>query len=82
MVKNTVLKKNKKQIYLTQLAQFLLHQKVGSFKKGKIDGKGVLFYNNSKIKYNGDYVEDRREGKGLFFYLNGSMYIGDFKSGI
>ena len=40
--------------------------------------KGTLLYENGKIKYYGDLINDKKEGKGALFYENGNLeYLGD-----
>ena len=58
-----------------------MKQLVGSFKDGLIDGYGILYYNNTSVKYNGTYEKDQKNGKGILNYLNSSQYVGDFKNG-
>ena len=51
----------------------------GEFKNGKYNGKGKLF-RNGKLKYEGDFVDDKLQGKGEEFDEEGKLlYSGDFK---
>ena len=43
-------------------------------------GEGVLSWKDGK-KYEGTFVEDRREGKGKFVWTDGRVYIGDWLKG-
>ena len=39
------------------------------------------YYKNGKLKYDGDYVNDKPEGDGKFIDENGNYYIGQFLNG-
>ena len=41
-------------------------------------GKGIEYYKNGTVKYEGEYINDKYEGKGKYFYENGDFYIGEF----
>ena len=44
---------------------------------GKImKGKGIYFYNKYGNKYEGDWVNGKKEGNGIYFYKNGNKYTG------
>ena len=43
-------------------------------------GKGILYYNDGEIKYDGDFFNDKYEGNGKYIYKNGDYYIGQFKN--
>ena len=51
---------------------------IGQFLKGKKHGKGKVFYDDDKIKYDGDFFNDEKEGFGKYYYNNGEYYIGQF----
>lgn len=51
---------------------------VGNYKKGKIHGKGILYFSNGN-KYTGDWVNHYRQGKGVLVYHDGGQYKGDFQ---
>ena len=51
----------------------------GDFKNDKIDGKGILYYNNGN-KYEGNWKNDKKEGKGILYYNNGNKYEGNWKN--
>ena len=66
------------------------HKNVGIFIKKIIDimenykknGKGREYYKNGKIKYEGNFLDDKYEDKeAKFYYENGDLYIGEFKNG-
>ena len=44
------------------------------------NGKGILYYSDGKIQYEGDFVNEKYEGKGKYIYENGRYYIDEFKS--
>lgn len=49
----------------------------------KKNGKGRDYYENGKIKYEGNFLDDQYEDKeAKFYYENGDLYIGEFKNGI
>ena len=50
-------------------------------KEYKKNGNGREFYDNGKLKYEGNYLEDEYDGNGEFHYENGEIYIGQFKNG-
>ena len=41
-------------------------------------GKGILYYKNGTIKYDGDFVNGRKEGNGKYIYEDGNYYIGEW----
>lgn len=43
-------------------------------------GYGVLIWRDGK-KYEGQFVNDKREGKGTFSWSDGRQYIGEWKGG-
>ena len=48
----------------------------------KKNGKGRDYYENGKIKYEGNFLDDKYEDKeAKFYYENGDLYIGEFKNG-
>ena len=50
-------------------------------KNGLRNGKGIKYYKNGKILYEGDYNNDKAEGNGKYIYENGEYYIGQFLDG-
>ena len=44
--------------------------------------KEQYIYPNKKLKYEGDFKDDRVEGNGKFYWGNGNTYIGEFKNGL
>ena len=45
-------------------------------------GKGILFYENGKICYKGEYINGRPNGIGYHFFDNGEYYIGQFQESL
>ena len=43
-------------------------------------GYGILIWKDGK-KYEGEFVNDKREGKGTFTWSDGRQYIGEWKAG-
>ena len=48
---------------------------------GVKQGKGIIYFMNGKIKYDGDFVNDEYERNGTLYYEGGDYYIGQFKNG-
>jgi hypothetical protein len=45
-----------------------------------MDGQGVLTWRDGK-KYEGQFLNDKREGNGTFIWADGRKYIGEWKAG-
>ena len=43
-------------------------------------GKGIFTWDNGK-KYEGDYVDDKKEGHGVMIFPDGRIYDGHWKDG-
>ena len=41
--------------------------------------KRIEYYSNGNIKYEGDYINDKREGIGKYIWEDGKYYIGEWK---
>ena len=54
---------------------------IGEWKNGAKHGKGIYYYKNGDIQYEGDYVNDEYDGYGKYIEENGDYYIGEFKNG-
>ena len=39
-----------------------------------------MYYSNGKIKYDGDYINNKAEGNGKYIWEDGESYIGQFKN--
>jgi hypothetical protein len=55
---------------------------LGEFKNNLPNGKGVKYYSNGNIQYEGHFRNGKYEGKGKFILEDGSYYIGQFKNGL
>ena len=44
---------------------------IGQCKNGLKHGKGLIYCSNGNIKYDGDYINDKREGIGKFIQVSG-----------
>jgi len=54
---------------------------IGQSLNGLRYGKGILFYKDGKIKYDGYFVNDKYEGKGKFIWEDGNYYDGQWLNG-
>ena len=52
------------------------------FKNDLRNGKGILYYSNGNIKYEGDFVDDKFEGNGKYIWQSGEYYIGQWKNNL
>ena len=50
----------------------------GQFFNDDMHGKGIIYLNN-KIKYDGDFVNNKFNGFGKYYFENGDYYIGEVK---
>ena len=55
---------------------------IGEFKNNIPNGKGIKYYKNGKIQYEGEFINGKFEGKGKFIYDDGDYFIGHFKNGL
>ena len=53
---------------------------IGQWLNNHKHGKGIIYYKNGNIMYDGEYVNDKREGNGKYIYENGEYYIGEWKN--
>ena len=44
-------------------------------------GKGIEYYKNNTILYEGDFSNDEKEGYGKYIWETGEYYIGQFLKG-
>ena len=51
----------------------------GEFKNDIPNGKGIKYYSNGNILYEGDFINGKFEGKGKFIYDDGGCFIGEYK---
>ena len=43
-------------------------------------GKGIFEWKDNR-KYEGEYINDKKEGMGTFYWPDGRIYIGKWKDG-
>ena len=53
----------------------------GEWKNGLKHGKGTLYYKDSNILYQGDFIEDKFEVYGEYHYNKSEYYVNQFQSG-
>ncbi len=53
---------------------------IGSFKNNSAQGKGIVYYHDNKIAYDGDWINGKPNGYGKYNYKNGEYYIGQWKN--
>ena len=52
---------------------------IGEFKNNIPNEKGIKYYSNGNILYEGDYINGKFEGNGKYIYENANYYIGNIK---
>ena len=52
----------------------------GEWKNGLKHGKGILYYENGSILYDGYFIQDKFEGKGNYYYEDSNYYIEKWKN--
>ena len=45
---------------------------IGQFKNDLKNGKGVEYYKNGNIKYEGEFIDGKFDGNGKYFWEDGS----------
>ena len=55
---------------------------IGEFKNNMPNGKGIKYYKNGKIQYDGNFINGKFEGNGKYIYEDNDYYIGQFKNGL
>ena len=78
---------NKKSLTLIEKKNYKLFYPNGEFYIGEIlnglkNGKGIEYYKNGKIKYDGDWISGKLEGYGKYYYENDEFYIGQWKNNL
>ena len=53
---------------------------IGQFKNDAAEGKGIVYYQNGDIAYEGDWIKGYPNGYGKYIYDDGSYYIGQWKN--
>ncbi len=64
---------NKKKFYLEK-GDFY----IGNWLNDKMHGEGILCLNDGRIKYEGDFVNDKFQGQGKYYFEDGQCYKGQF----
>ena len=54
----------------------------GEYKDNKPNGKGIKYYSNGNILYEGNFINGKFDGKGKYYYDNGMYFIGEYKNGL
>ena len=55
---------------------------IGEFKNDIPNGKGIKYYPNDNILYDGNFVNGKFEGSGKYYYNDGKYFIGQYKNGL
>jgi len=55
---------------------------IGEFKNNIPNGKGIEYYSNGNILYEGDFINGKFEGNGKYIWEDGEYCIGQWKNGI
>ena len=50
----------------------------GQWKNDKMNGKGILVLKGDRIKYEGEFVNNKFEGYGKYYFESGKYYIGQW----
>ena len=51
---------------------------IGQWKNDKRNGKGIIFLRDSRVKYEGDFVNNKFQGNGKYYFENGDYYVGQW----
>ena len=49
---------------------------------GLKNGKGIMYYKNGNIKYDGEFINGKCEGTGKYVWEDGEYYLGQWKNGL
>ena len=55
---------------------------LGEFKNNKPNGKGIKYYKNGKIMYEGSFINGKYDGIGKYIYKEGHYFIGKYENGL
>ena len=56
---------------------------IGEYNNNNIpNGKGVKYYSNGNIQFEGYFMNGKFEGKGKYYYDDGDYFIGEYKNGL
>ena len=78
--KNIIIKNNNniKKEQITKYYYYDGKYYIGPELNGLPNGKGKIYYKNSKLYYEGDFKNGIKEGNGKIFFENGDYYEGQF----
>ena len=60
--------------YIYKNGEYYIGQYINDLKHGK----GIIYYKNNTIKYEGDFINDKFEWYAKYIYESGNYYIGEF----
>ena len=55
---------------------------IGEYKNNIPNGKGIKYYSNGNILYEGDFINGKFEGNGKYIYEDCDYFIGEYKNGL
>ena len=55
---------------------------IGEFKNNLPNGKGIKYYSNGNILYEGNFINGKFNGNGKYYYDDGDYFIGEYKNGL
>ena len=55
---------------------------IGEYKNNIPNGKGIKYYTNGNILYEGEFINGKFEGNGKYIYDDGDYFIGQYKNGL
>jgi hypothetical protein len=55
-------------------------KEIGTFKEGKLHGKGKVFLTNGQLYYDGELKDGLPHGQGIIYLKEGGTYVGEFKN--
>ena len=55
---------------------------IGDLKNKMPNGKGIKYYYNGNILYEGDFIDGKFDGNGKYIYEDGDYFIGQYKNGL
>ena len=55
---------------------------IGEFENKLPNGKGIKYYVNGKIQYEGSFINGKFEGNGKYIYDDNYYFIGQYKNGL
>ena len=64
---------NRKKFYLEKGDYY-----IGHWLNDTMNGKGKIYLNDGRIKYEGDFVNNKFQGHGKYMFESGKYYIGQF----